>query len=410
MRLWPLRSKRRHRPTICIDCRYLRERPSGIATLVQALVDFVPPAAPEYDFLLLKHPKGPERLSPEPNVREIVVPQEANGPATLLYLPAVVDFDAIDLYHNTFNMLPLWLRVPSVVFLCDVMWIKHPDWAKGPGLWGHVEVAFYRTGMWNALRHATRLIAISHATRDEIGSVAPQAAARTTVAHEGIAPEFHAIAEPERQRMIDDVRRRYLQSAQSYVLCVGQYSVYKNHQRVLRAFAKAFRDRPDVHLAFVQRLGAGPRSLRPIAQELGVDGRVHFLYDVPFVDLVTLYNGALALCHPSLCEGFGNAPAEAMACGCPVVTSNRSSMPEVSGVAALLVNPEQTDDIAAALLRVASEPELAQSMRQRGLIRAAELTWKSFADASLAVYREILPIGPPAWRPTVPPSARLRSL
>ncbi len=99
---------------------------------------------------------------------------------------------------------------------------------------------------------------------------------------------------------------------------------------------------------------------------------------------MTLYSGALALCHPSLYEGFGNAPAEAMACGCPVVTSNRSSMPVVSGVAALLVNPEETDEIAAALLRVASEPELAESMRQRGLMRAVELTWKSFADASLS--------------------------
>jgi len=97
-------------------------------------------------------------------------------------------------------------------------------------------------------------------------------------------------------------------------------------------------------------------------------------------------------CHPSLYEGFGNGPAEAMAAGCPVVTSNRSSMPEVSGVAALLVDPESIESVAAALRRVAHEPGLAASMRERGLRRAKELSWKTCAEGTLAVYRETLEI------------------
>jgi glycosyltransferase involved in cell wall biosynthesis len=357
---------------------------------VQAIVDHGPPFCPDLDFLFLKHPEGPERLSACENVREVVVPYEANGPATLLGFPAIVDLAQIDLYFNTFNILPYWLRIPSVVIVTDVMWIKHPDWAKGPGWWGNVEVKFYQAGMWHALRHASHVSTISEASRDEIVSICPEAAPRISVALEGVADDFHPLAEPERTRMLDGVRRRLLGGARRYVLTVGQYSVYKNHETVLRAFARAFRDEPDVHLGFVQRLGKGPAALRPIARQLGVDARVHFLHGVSLGDLVTLYNGALAYCHPSLYEGFGNGPAEAMACGCPVVTSNRSSMPEVSGVAALLVEPESVDEVAAALRRVADDPQLAQSMRERGLGRAAELSWQRYGEANVAMCRQVL--------------------
>jgi glycosyltransferase involved in cell wall biosynthesis len=175
------------------------------------------------------------------------------------------------------------------------------------------------------------------------------------------------------------------------VLSVGQFSPYKNHETVVRAFARAFRDQPDVHLALVQRLGPGQKVLAPLAASLGVGDRVSFLHGLSLDQLVALYNGAIALCHPSLYEGFGNCPAEAMACGCPVVTSNRSSMPEVSGVAALLVDPESIEDVAGALARVAVDRGLAASMRARGLARARELTWKAHAEGNLAAYRELLP-------------------
>lgn len=378
------------RKTVCVDCRYIRERPSGIATIVQALVDYLPELAPDLDFLFLKHPKGPERLSFAPNVREQVVPEEANGPATLFWMNRIADLRGVDLFHNTFNILPYRLKIPTVIMVTDVMWIKHPTWARGPGMWGHVEVAFYRQGMWNAIKHADRIIAISEATKREIGSLDPSATARTRVALEGIAEDYHAMDGAEGERLIESVRRRYLGGAKRYVLTVGQFSVYKNHTRVLEAFAKAFRDQPDMHLAFVQRLGKGPEVLRPMAKKLGVDDRVHFLHNLPLIDIVAVFNGATTLCHPSLYEGFGNPPAEAMACDCPVITSNRSSMPEVSGVAAELVEPESVEAIAQALRKVAGNEALRESMRARGLERAKQLTWKAHVEGNLAAYREVL--------------------
>ncbi len=379
------------RPTVCIDCRYIRERPSGIATIVQALVDHLPAMAPDLDFFFLKHPNAPARLSAAPNVREQVVSQEANGPATLLALPRFVDLRGVDLFHGTFNILPAGLTMPTVVTLCDVMWLKYPHWARSAGPRGRVETAFYQHGIRRALAKASRLVAISEATRSEIGTLDRGAWERTRVALEGVSADYRPLEGEEGRRAIEAARAKHLPDAKRYVLTVGQFAPYKNHVTVVRAFAAAFGDQPDVQLALVQRLGPGQKVLEPLARSLGVDRRVKFLSGIPLPELVALYNGAIALCHPSLYEGFGNCPAEAIACGCPVVTSNRSSMPEVSGVAAELVNPEDPDDVAAALRRVARDPAHAATMRARGLARAAELTWKAHAEKNLRTYRELLP-------------------
>lgn len=379
------------RTTICVDCRYIRERPSGIATIVQALVDHLPDLAPDLDFFFLKHPNAPARLSRAPNVREQVVTFEANGPITMFAMPRFVDLRGVDLFHGTFNLLPHGLRAKTVVTLCDVMWLKHPAWARSAGAWGAVEQLFYQHGIRHALRRADRLVAISEATRREIGTLDRAAEERTRVALEGVSEAFRPPSDDEGRARVDRVRARYLgDPGARYVLTVGQFAGYKNHEAVVRAFALAFAGDPSMQLALVQRLGPGKAVLAPLATSLGVGDRVRFLHDVPFDDLVGLYNGAVVLCHPSLYEGFGNCPAEAMAAGCPVVTSNRSSMPEVSGVAAELVDPESPRSIADALRRVAADPELRESMRARGLARAKELTWRDHAARTLAAYREIL--------------------
>lgn len=375
---------------IAIDARYIRERPSGIGAMVEAIVKLVPPMMPDVQFLLLRHPKAPSPLSSAPNVREVTVKAEANGPGTLLALPYLVDLRGVRLFHATFNILPAHLKMRTVVTIHDLMWLTHPSLCRAPGVWGHVETAFYANGIRRALRDATRLIAISDATRQEIDRCDASAGERTEVILHGLDPAFRPAESDEERARIDEVRRKYVPGASRYVLTVGQAAGYKNHRGALEGFLEAFAAEPSVHLVLIQRLGAGAQALLDRARERGAAGRVHVLSSVPFADLLALYRGALCLCHPSFVEGWGMPVGEALGTGCPVITSNQSAMPEVAGGAALLVDPNEPASIARALRTLAEDESIRQRCIAAGLVQAKRLTWAAHAEKTAALYRELL--------------------
>lgn len=369
---------------IALDCRYLGPRPSGIGEVVAALVRHLPGLAPEHEFIFLRNALRHEPLSGAANVREIVVRAAANGPVTLLHLPLAADLRGVDLFHAPANILPGGLACPAITTVHDVMWLTHPEWCN-PRPWGRVERHFYGHGIRRALARSALVATVSEASRSEIVRIAPQAAGRVVVTPSGVAEDFRPVA-----RDAAALAGLGVPAGRRYVLVVGQGAPYKNHAGALRAFALAFGQAADIDLVLVRRRGDTGPALERLAQELGIGGRVHFLETVDRPALVRLYGGAEALLHPSLCEGFGNPVAEAMACGCPVVTSNVSAMPEVAGGAALLADPRDTGALAAALRRVVEDPALAADLRARGLQRAAELDWRAFAAANLALYRRVL--------------------
>lgn len=391
----PPPSGRRARWTVCIDCRYLRERPSGVGALVQALVDLVPALAPELHFLLLCHPRAPRPLSSAPNVSEVTVPWEANGPATLLALPRLVDLRKVALFHATFNILPVGLPMPSVVTVHDLMWLRTPEWARSRGLWGYAETAFYRIGIQHALRRAARIVTPSEATRRDVAETSAAAGERAEVIRPGV-PRWLDRYRGDGERLAAEARRELgLGAGERYVLVVGQHAPYKNHRTALLAFARAFERDVDVRIVFVHRLGDGAGELGRLAAELGIASRVTFLPGVGDAKLAGLYSGALALLHPSLYEGYGLPVVEAMACGCPVVGAAVASIPEVAGDAALLAPPTDVDGLAHALRRIATDEGLSRALREAGLRRAAEQSWHSFAAAHVEVYRRLVDASAP---------------
>jgi glycosyltransferase involved in cell wall biosynthesis len=373
---------------VAIDCRYVRERPSGIGAYVHSLVERIPSLAPADRFELWVDPRAPRPLSPAPNVRETLVPAAANGLRTLLCPALLADLAGTDVLHAPFNILGRGLPCRSVVTVHDLMWLLAPALAEGLSPATPLKALFYRDGIVRALRHATRLIAISNATADSVSRLFPEARRRLRVVPHGVEARFR----PPEDR--EAVRARLAQRFGldgPYFLVVGQNTPSKNHGAVLRAFASA-RLPEHVRLVFLHRLYRD-RWQRPIgglgalARRLGLAERVSSLPAARSDELVELLQGATALVQFSRFEGFGLPALEALACGAPVVASEIPALVEVLGGAALHV-PLEVPALGEALARIFGDAPLRAELRARGLERSRQFCWERSAALHLEIYRE----------------------
>lgn len=242
--------------------------------------------------------------------------------------------------------------------------------------------------MWStdfAIRHATRVIAVSEATRKDIIKRYKRRSKGIYVVHEGVD---HTLFRPVSRRQYEPILARYGIS-QPYFLFVGTIQPRKNLVRLIEAYSMLLK-RPGLagmSLVLAGKPGWLNEDIYAAPRKLGIEHRVQFLGHVEPTDLPALYSGAAALVFPSLFEGFGLPILEAFACGCPVITSNVSSMPEVAGNAALLVNPLSTEEIAGAMTRVV-EANTRAMLTEWGKKRAAVFTWERAAKQTLAVLEE----------------------
>lgn len=369
---------------ICIDCRYVNGRPSGIGEMIAALARHVPQFAPNWRFTFLTSPAAPNPLSDLANVTHLPVTAVANGPATMWYLPHVVDLAGIDLFHAPANILPAGLAMPTVTTIHDLMWLDQPELCS-PGLLHPIRRAYFAAGITRALRQSSAIAAISTATKDAIRRHSPEAAMRTHLTLSAVSEDFAPVPRDEAVLAACNLDPRH-----RYVLVVGQSTPYKNHAGAISAFARASGRMEDVDLVLVQRQGRGAAELLRLARTLGVEHRVRLTGPIGRKELIQLYSSADLLLQPSLCEGFGNPIVEAMACGCPVLTSDISAMPEVAGGAALLTNPYDPEAIADQMIAVLGDYRLARDLRQRGIERTSAMRWENFAKANLAIYRSLL--------------------
>jgi glycosyltransferase involved in cell wall biosynthesis len=174
----------------------------------------------------------------------------------------------------------------------------------------------------------------------------------------------------------------------NYFLYIGRCDVYKNIERVITAFSSLD---SDVELWIVGPVDSRyTPKLKIQVKELQLTEKVKFLDYVTYDELPIIINQAIALVFPSLWEGFGLPVLEAMACGTPVITSNISSLPEVAGDAAILVNPYHSSEIAAAMQSLINEPQLCEKLRQNGIIRASQFSWEKTGKATVEVLQQYL--------------------
>jgi glycosyltransferase involved in cell wall biosynthesis len=291
-------------------------------------------------------------------------------------LPALALRRRLEVLHSPANVGPLVSPgVARVLTLLDLIWLHHPEeW--NANAWTRFST---RTLSLQSARRAERVIAISQAAAADFPESAGVDPARIDVTPLGVRVPDGAdpagAADPRAQLGI---------GAGRFILAVAQKRAYKRLDTLIRALPDLG---PDTGVVLCGPPGDAEPALRALASELDVAERVHFLDWVAGEDLIALYAHASCFALPSLIEGFGLPVLEAMAHGTPVVCSNRWSLPEVAGDAALLLDPEDQSAVTAALRRLLDEPALAARLRAAGRERARLYTWERTARATLDSYR-----------------------
>lgn len=293
--------------------------------------------------------------------------------------PLVARRLGLDLIHSIANVSLVAAPVKTVVTIHDLTLYTMPR------RFGRLKHIYLRLLVPYTARRAGAIITDSASTRADIARYCRVRPDRITVVHLGVSEDFR----PVDDTIVHSIARRY-GVPEHYMLFVGKLEPGKNIVRLIEAFARLGDAAREYVLVIVGAKGWLYDEVFRRVEDLGLEKRVLFLGYVPLVDLPALYSGADLFVFPSLYEGFGLPPLEAMACGTPTVVSNVSSLPEVVGDAAELIDdPCDVDQIADAMRRVLSDPDRKADLSARGLEHAARFTWQKTAQRTMQVYRKV---------------------
>lgn len=373
-----------------IDARYLGAEPSGIGRYTEHLIEQLLALDTGLRLKLITDPGRPRPFD-DPRVTSQTYAAAPNSLRTRFILPRVLAksgaFRGVDLFHSPFNILPQNLPVPSVFTLHDIMWLLDKNYCTDSAWRKIVTGTFYQKLIPRSAAQADHILTVSQTSRDAIEDYFPSMRGRVDVTYNGIDAFFHPVKPEDGWPLLT----KWLAPKSKFVLVVGQGTPYKNHAGALAGFIEAFRHDPDVYFVLVRRLKRGPASrLHKLMADPDVASRIITLEHINVDELRALYSMAHAFLFPSLYEGFGLPALEAMACGTPVVTSNRGAPNEVAGPGAITVDPESPAEIGRALRLLFDDPPAWQSHRTRALNHAARFTWQACGRATLDVYRQLL--------------------
>jgi glycosyltransferase involved in cell wall biosynthesis len=291
-------------------------------------------------------------------------------------MPRAARQDRLDLLHVTYTLSP-WLPCPAVVTVHDISYRTHPE------TFSLRDRLLLAAAVPRSMHRAARVITVSEAARRDIIRHYRLPAAKVVAIHNGVEETFRPVTDPA---ALAAVRARY-GLPERYILAVGNLQPRKNLRRLIEAFAvlRAARG-DDCRLVLVGQPFWRHEELGRVVAAHGLGEAVIATGYVPAGDLPAIYSAATLFAYPSLYEGFGLPPLEAMACGTPVVASDTSSLPEVVGDAGLLVDPLDTVALARVLASVLDDAALRERLRQAGFARAAGFTWREAARRTLRVY------------------------
>ena len=365
---------------IAIDARKLHDY--GIGTYVRNLVSWLSRQDADDTYLLLCHKEDVEfvrslgpRFEPIPEGSgNYSVREQVSVPFALSRVRAHV-------FHAPHYVVSPLTPCPYVVTIHDCIHLRFPQYLPN-----RAAPLYARTMMRMAASRARRVLTVSNASKQDIVHYLRVPTDKVEVIYNAIDER---LAAPPTEEDLDRVRQRFQLTA-PYILYAGNIKPHKNVDRLIEAYAILRRRGFDeVKLLIIGDEISKYPNLRRLVHRFQLHQHVRFLGFVPDATLAALYRMAAAFVFPSLYEGFGLPPLEAMAAGAPVITSNVSSLPEVVGDAALLIDPMDAGAIADAMARVLSDPVLSAELTRRGHLRVSAFSWERSAARVREVYAEV---------------------
>jgi glycosyltransferase involved in cell wall biosynthesis len=363
---------------IGIDARKLYD--FGIGTYIRNLIRYLARLDRDTEFVLLCRPEDRQALaSVGENFRPIPQTAANYSFAEQVRIPLALRRERIRLFHAPHYVLPPLVGCPSVVTIHDCIHLMFPQYLPN-----RLAYHYARASISLAARRATRVLTVSESSKRDILRFVDAPPEKIDVIYNAYDERF--AVEPLEEDVIR-VRERY-QLHDEFVLYAGNVKPHKNLERLIQAFNLVrARGLDQLKLVLIGDEISKYAVLRRAVHQHQLHKYVRFLGYLPEETLAVMYRLAGVFVFPSLYEGFGLPPLEAMASGTPVVTSNVSSLPEVAGDAAVLVDPYDPNAIADGIYRVLTDEALRRDLRQKGLARARQFSWETSVRRVREIYR-----------------------
>ena len=365
---------------VAIDARKLHDY--GIGTYVRNLVHELARRDDDAEYVLLCAPADVETLQAlGPRFKPVVERSGNYSVREQFGIPLTLARTRVDLFHAPHYVVPPLTTRRFVVTIHDCIHLRFPQYLPN-----RAALYYARTMMTIAARRAQRILTVSEASKGDILHYLDVPAAKVEVIYNALDAQ---LADPPTPEEVDRVRERF-QLNSPFVLYTGNIKPHKNLDRLIEAFSLVRRSGlEDIKLLIIGDEISKYPNLRRLVHRFQLHQHVRFLGFVPDNTLAVLYQLASVFVFPSLYEGFGLPPLEAMAAGTPVITSNVSSLPEVVGDAALLIDPMNASAIADAIGRVLGDTSLRAELIRRGRERVKRFSWERSAARVFEVYSEL---------------------
>lgn len=346
---------------------------SGIGTYIKNLVCLLPKIGRD-EYILFGSRSKLEKY----NLPVIEADFPIYGLKEQVFFPVIIKKANIGLFHSTHYTMPIMYFGKMVVSVHDLIHLVYPAYLPSKPAY------FYAKFMIAvSCRKAVKIITISENTKNDIIKYFHIEPSKIEITYPAASDDFNP--SPEKSGIM---KKKYGE----YILYVGAIRQHKNILRLLDAFNKLKKEKKIKHKLILIGKGKIPYlyDVRKKISDFSLGGEVLIMEEIEQDKLIDFYRGAALFVFPSLYEGFGLPPLEAMACGCPAVCSNNSSLPEVVGDAALTVNPMSVDEIASAIYNVTTDVNLRNNLVKKGFERAKIFSWKKMAEETLKIYEEAL--------------------